>query len=612
MKLSHLQDLARLYNIQLTYEDAAGKRRSASKDALVDVLRARLGTRDLDEALRERTHLLSTRFVEPVTVVWGRNPLRVELRIPAALANEKLDWHLQLENGEEASGRLDPSATVTIPARVPFGYHLLRIGDAETFVIASPIRAFEPDRRSWGVFAPLYSVRNERGWGTGDLGDLREYRQWVEELGGSIVATLPLLAIDADGDRSPYSPLSRLFWNESYLELERVPEFDETDRVDEKRRVLEKMLMRFQPDAGYEEFAKRARDYARFRSQTEDREASTEDYHLYVQYRMSQQMRRIADEADLYLDFPLGVNPNGYDAKHYAGSFAKGVSVGSPPDAFFTKGQNWGFRPPDPDAVRDQRYSYFRECIRHHASHAGVLRMDHVMGLHRLFWIVEGGEAKDGVYVRYAEEELYAILVLESNRNRCALVGEDLGTVPQYVPAMMKKHGLRRMYVVQYEAKPEGDQPIGRPAKESVASINTHDMPTFASFWTGRDVDDRLERALLDEVGAREERENRERLRGSVRSFLKAQGLLQNGADDTKAVLEALLRFLAQSDAEIVLVNLEDLWLETEPQNVPGMPERSWRKKFRYTLEQLRSDSVVTATLRSMTGQRREVDGDAT
>lgn len=642
MKLSHLQDLARLYNIQLTYEDAAGKRRSASKEALVDVLRARLGRRDLDEALRERTQQVSTRFIEPVTVVWGRNPLRVNLRFPAARANEKLDWHLQLENGEEASGRVELSATISIPAHVPFGYHLLRIGEAETFVIASPLRAFEPPQRSWGVFAPLYAIHNDRNRGAGDLGDLRAYRQWVDELGGGIVATLPLLAIDAESDPSPYSPLSRLFWNELYLELERVPEFDpadgghaaQSDRVDyaavtrEKRRLLEKMLTRFRPDAAYEEFAKKARHYADFRAHLEcggyaaaldagNRAAaspphSRSDYHLYVQYRMSQQMREVADEADLYLDFPLGVNPNGYDAKHYAESFAKGVSVGSPPDAFFTKGQNWGFPPFDPDAIREQRYSYFRDCVRHHASHAGVLRMDHVMGLHRLFWIVEGGEAKDGVYVRYAEEELYAILVLESNRNRCALVGEDLGTVPQYVPAMMKKHGLRRMYVVQYEAKPEGDEPIGRPAKESVASINTHDMPTFASFWSGRDVDDRLEMELLDERGAKKERENREHLRGTVQAFLKARGLLEKGADDTKAVLEALLRFLAQSDPEIVLVNLEDLWLETEPQNVPAVPERSWRQKFRYTLEQLQNNSDVTATLRSITGQRREVDGNAT
>ena len=145
----------------------------------------------------------------------------------------------------------------------------------------------------------------------------------------------------------------------------------------------------------------------------------------------------------LYLDYPLGVNPNGYDAQKYSHVFAKGVSVGSPPDLFFTKGQNWGFAPFDPDAIREHHHDYFRAAISMHASHASVLRIDHVMGLHRLFWIPEGAEPKDGVYVRYPENELYAILCIESNRHRCAVVGEDLGTVPHYVPAMMKKHGLR-------------------------------------------------------------------------------------------------------------------------------------------------------------------------
>lgn len=645
VRLSRLRELARLYNVQLTYEDASGKKREATRPALTAVLRKRVGDRDFDDALREREHLLSNRFVEPVTVVWGRSKPRVELRLPQQSADTPLEWELQLEDGSARSGRIDLAAvpaewsrngcvgkTVQLPAAVPHGYHRLRMRGAETFLMSAPMRAHAPSRKSWGVFAPLYSIRTARSWGAGDLGDMEAYLQWVNELGGGVVATLPMLAVTKD-DPSPYSPLSRLFWNEMYLDVERVPEFDAADRdeaaiaalqntgrVDyeevlrEKQRVLAKMARRFKPGEDFAPFAERAREYAAFRASGSDTDAQ---YHLYVQYRMAQQMRTLADDSKrtglgLYLDFPLGVNPNGYDAQRYASSFAKGVSVGSPPDAFFTKGQNWGFPPFDPDAIREERYEYFRACIAQHASHAGILRMDHVMGLHRLFWIPEGGEAKDGVYVRYPEEELYAVLTIESNRHGCAIVGEDLGTVPQYVPGMMKKHGLRRMYVVQYEAKPEGDEPVTIPPAESVASINTHDMPTFAGFWEGRDIDDRVEQILLDERGARDERKSREALRGNVRKFLKARGLLHNGNDDTRAVLEALLMFLAGSDAEIVLVNLEDLWLETEPQNVPGVPERSWRQKFKYTLEQTRSNPDVTAILRAISEQRREVDGNPT
>jgi 4-alpha-glucanotransferase len=234
-----------------------------------------------------------------------------------------------------------------------------------------------------------------------------------------------------------------------------------------------------------------------------------------------------------------------------------------------------------------------------------VLRIDHVMGLHRLFWIPQGGEPKDGVYVRYRDDELYAILCVESNRHRCAIVGEDLGTVPRYVPATMKKHGLRRMYVVQYD-------PEGKPSKESVASVNTHDMPTFTGFWEGRDVAERVEEGLLDDRGAREERDNRDRIRRRLSEFLKARGLLEEGEGTVRATLEALLRFLGASSAEIVLVNLEDLWLETEPQNRPGLPERSWRQKFKLTLDEARRDPEVMRALEAVSEARRNADGHAT
>jgi 4-alpha-glucanotransferase len=232
------------------------------------------------------------------------------------------------------------------------------------------------------------------------------------------------------------------------------------------------------------------------------------------------------------------------------------------------------------------------------------------MSLHRLFWIPSEGEAKDGVYVHYPSDELYAILTLESQRNRCVLIGEDLGTVPPDVPAKMKRHGIRSKYVVQYEIKPDGEEPAGRPPAESIASINTHDMPTFAGFWRGDDIGDRVEQQLLDEKGAAEERRTRQRMRDALCRYLAARGLLDSGNDDPIAVLEAVLRFLGSSDAEIVLVNLEDLWLEPEPQNVPGMAERSWRRRMRLGLEAARHDATVRRLLESVNQTRRQDDGD--
>jgi 4-alpha-glucanotransferase len=225
------------------------------------------------------------------------------------------------------------------------------------------------------------------------------------------------------------------------------------------------------------------------------------------------------------------------------------------------------------------------------------------MGLHRLFWIPRGGEPKDGVYVRYPEEELYAILLIESRRHRCAIVGEDLGTVPEYVPKMMARHGLRRMYVVQYELKPEE---VPEPAVRSVAGVNTHDMPTFAAFWEGKDIDDRVARGLLDGKGAREEHEKRGRMRETLLRALTARGLLEGD------VLKAVLEYLAGTPAEMVLVNLEDLWGETRPQNVPGVPEESWRNRFRYTLEEMKERPEVVETLRRVDRRRRASDARQT
>jgi 4-alpha-glucanotransferase len=516
--------------IQRTYEDSSGKRVKASRQAMAAV-ETILGQHKRDA-------------VEPVRVVWEGE------RVP--------DGEIELEQGG-AWDRRD---------MLPHGYHTL---DGETLLIHAPRKAYAPREKTWGIFLPLYAVPRHGG----DLGDLERYMAWVRELGGNVVATLPLLAA-FDDEPSPYSPVSRLFWNERYLDIDALPEFTGS-------RDLHELASRFVPDEGFERFATLARDYARFRGD--------ERYHLYVQYRMSQQMERLS-ERGLYLDFPLGVNAGGYDVARYGHVFAKGAAVGAPPDSFFTRGQNWGFPPFHPEGLRVDRYRYFRAAISHHARHAGMLRLDHVMGLHRLYWIPDGFDAADGVYVRYDDEELYAIVVLESVRNRCAIVGEDLGTVPQYVPKAMERHGLRRMYVVQYEAKPQAPA-LSDPPAAAVASINTHDMPTFAAFWSGKDIADRVEQGLLDDDGAKEERETRAKIRQAMAR--------QVGEGDP---LASVLRFLARSDAEVVLVNLEDLWGETEPQNVPGLPERSWKQRFRLSFEEARGDTRVARLLETVSEAR--------
>jgi 4-alpha-glucanotransferase len=206
------------------------------------------------------------------------------------------------------------------------------------------------------------------------------------------------------------------------------------------------------------------------------------------------------------------------------------------------------------------------------------------MGLHRLFWIPKGMEPRDGVYVRYAAEEFYAILSLESHRHQSIILGENLGTVPPAVNNSMKRHGIHQMYVVQYELTPKPGGPLRPVPSDSVASLNTHDMPPFHAYCQGQDLPGRLAMGLLDKKEAEAEHKTRRALVARLTRLLQRQGRLARTSSDALSVVKACWAHLAASPARVVLVNLEDLWLETEPQNVPGLGEggNNWLQKTRH------------------------------
>ena len=283
---------------------------------------------------------------------------------------------------------------------------------------------------------------------------------------------------------------------------------------------------------------------------------------------------------------PLGVHADSYDTWRERNSFAEGATVGAPPDAHFTGGQDWEFPPPHPQRAREDGYRYLIESLRHVMRHASILRIDHVLGLHRLFWIPDGTDGGDGVYVRYPADELYAILVLESHRNRTILLGEDLGNVPPYVRPAMARHGLLRSYVLQFELA-FGHAP-DPPDRSQVASLNTHDTELFAAFWQG--LPDAQRRSALT-------------------GLLAGEGVADGDFADAGQAQRAANSWLAKSEASTVIVSLEDLWQETEPQNVPGTSERArsnWRRKARHSLEEIRDMPAVTETLSAVALARSE------
>jgi len=682
-----LKELARLEGVQLSYRDGLHRRQnSAPAETLLAVLRA-LGApvetlADVPAALREVREARLRRFVEPVQVAWeGRGEL--ELR-PRAGESGTLSCHLTLETGEtrrwscslsrlpargttRAGGSRCAVQLLPLPEDLPRGYHQLAIelrgNSFQTLIISAPRRAYvppaDPSGRTWGVFLPLHALHSRRSWGSGSFSDLEGLMEWVGNLGGGVVATLPLLAafLDEPCDPSPYAPVSRLFWNEFYLDVARIPELShcrEAQKIIQspsfrrelaslrrsrlldyrrgmaaKRKVLEVLSRWFHSRGGERQEAFRRfvsarpglKDYARFRAACErfrqpwtswprgprggrigsgDHDRIAYSYHLYVQWLAQGQLRDFAENArrkgrTLYLDYPLGVHGLGYDVWRYRDSFAGGVTSGAPPDAFFTGGQNWGFPPPHPENIRKDGYSYFRACLRHQLQHSGILRIDHVMGLHRLYWIPEGTGAASGVYVRYRPEELYAILALESQRHETLIVGEDLGTVPRSVRPAMARHGILRTYVGQFETDP-GPRRSFRPVPaNSLASLNTHDTPTFASFWKGLDLKDRRDLGLLTAAGERKERARRKRLRSRLIASLGREGRLSKKSPRISDVLAACLAYLAESPARVAIYNLEDFWGEELPQNVPGTgPERpNWRRRARLGLEDLKKNPRI-------------------
>lgn len=469
---------------------------------------------------------------------------------------------------------------------------------------------------------------------------------------------------------SPYSPVSRLLWSEFYVDVLRSPEMarcpeaqaimasvgfegavsklrrstlvDYRRQMALKRRILE-ALVRTLFERGddrreaFEDFVRthpHAADYAAFRACMEKRDGAAwsswperlregrlspgdgseevRRYYLYAQWLAHEQISDLGGlarrrGAGLFLDFPLGVHRNGYDVWRHQKIFIEGASAGAPPDAVFALGQNWGTPPLHPEALRESGYEYLIQCLRHHLGCAGILRMDHVMGLHRLWVIPEGLDASGGAYLRYPAEELYAVLSLEACRHRSLIVGEDLGTVPPEVRTAMARHGVYRTYVVQYELDSHPER-MSTPTKHMVASVNTHDMPPFRLYWEGRDIEQRWRMGLFDsDDDLRAARAQRRVIRRSLRDSLQRRGLLERPKPPSGEVLRAILRFLGASAAPLVIVNIEDLWGETEPQNIPGTEtdRPNWRRKARWRFEDFRSLPPVTETLSELDRIRR-------
>jgi 4-alpha-glucanotransferase len=524
---------------------------------------------------------------------------------------------------EEPAELVTEDGTVLAPeewrsADLPTGYHTLRrLGDgAEARLVVSPGACHLPDDlHAWGWAVQLYAVRSRASWGMGDLADLRELARWSRtDLGAGILVLNPLHAPlpVLPQEPSPYYPSSRRFRNPLYLRIEEVPGAErlgerlaplaaaaralnadrllQRDRVFElKMRALEGLFHAFDDaDPDFHGFRREEgaglRDYATFCALSErhgapwqewpaelrhpdtpavqafrEEHARRVSFHEWLQWLLDRQLAAAAEETGLIQDLAIGVRADGADAWMWQDVLAPGITVGAPPDPFNSAGQDWGLPPFDPWRLRAAGYEPFVRTVRAAFRHGAGLRLDHVMGLFRLYWIPRAEDPARGLYIRYPHQELLDLLALESERAAAYVVGEDLGTVEEWVREELGRRRVLSTRLLWFEEGPPSAYP-----RESLAALTTHDLPTLAGIWEGTDSDSGVHERLRRNAGL-------------------------GGDESTEHATESALRALAASPSRLLAATLEDALGVSERTNKPGTLTEwpNWSLALPLSLEEL-------------------------
>ena len=317
----------------------------------------------------------------------------------------------------------------------------------------------------------------------------------------------------------------------------------------------------------------------------------------------------------IYRDLAVGSDQAGAETWCNPTGTVALAQVGCPPDIYNPLGQDWGLPPFQPRALRQEAYRSFIDLVRANMRHAGGLRIDHVMALQHLYWVPAGRSPVDGGYVRYPLDDLVAILALESHRQRCLIVGEDLGTVPEGFREKMEVANILSYRVLFFEKDTEAFIPPGEYPRLALAVTGSHDLPTLRAWWQGGDIDLRERLRLFPAPDdADEARHERDRERGQLLAALSGQGLLEADATpDIEPIVDAIHHYLARSNAAFVVAQLDDVTGETMPVNVPTTSREhpNWRRRLGITLERIAAEDRLGA-LGRLFAERRSTDSKET
>lgn len=625
-----LRDLADAAGLSTRWIDYRGRRRLVPDDALRTILAA------MGLPARERGDIAA-----------GLERLAAEARMPPPLLTARAGapvvlpgvagkGRLQLEDGRMLDITVKPGGAFRAPRAI--GYHRLEIGEASMILAVAPSRALRigdltGGAKAWGAAVQLYSLN--RGGDFGDFGDLAEVARQLAGHGAAAIAVSPTHALfAADPDRyAPYGPSTRLFLNPLYAEAQQArppagaalidwpvgaalklaalrEAYDRFRRSGEHRSAYERFVRtggarllaharfealdaRFRP-AGLAHWRDWPDGYARSDSPAVAALAAEDpeiEFHLFLQWRAAESADAAQASAKaagmpigVISDLAIGMDGAGSHAWSRPGELLHGIGIGAPPDLLAKDGQAWGLTTFSPAALRRTGYAPFLDTIRAALRHAGGVRIDHAIGLQHLWVVPDGASPADGAYLSYPCTELLRLIALESHRHGAIVIGEDLGTVPQGFRAKTSRAGIAGMRVLWFERTAQGA--FGTPSRwgrNATAMTTTHDLPTIAGWWHGRDLDWRARLGWEPDIAAvkADRADERRQLWQAMAKSGAASGAPPPPEQATVAI-DAAITHVSGSACDLALIALEDITGREDQPNLPGLsaPHPNWRRRL--------------------------------
>ncbi|MBO4284688.1 MAG: 4-alpha-glucanotransferase [Alphaproteobacteria bacterium] len=536
-------------------------------------------------------------------------------------------------------------------------------------------------KKLWGFSLQLYALKSRRNWGVGDFTDLKDFIEICADVGADVVGLNPLNALfhDFPENASPYSSVSRLSLNPIYIDVEKVLGFtqnlknkyiktieaarnsvfvDYTKVYQLKTEVLREIFNAKKKDTAFEKFKKEKGqalhllalyqaiyhekchrlwggwhawpdglknmmplDLAVF----EQSHAREIEFFKFLQFEAYRQLNEVFECArkhrlkiGLYRDLPVGVSKDSAELWSENAVYMKDFGAGAPPDAFFSQGQKWCLGAFNPRKLKQSAYEPFLKVLRANMTFAGALRIDHVMSLMRLFMIED--EGTNGTYVYYNFEEMLALVALESHLNKCLIVGESIGNVPEGFIEKLKQNNIYSMSVLWAEREDFGYGGFKKPEDYescSFVSLGTHDMTPLKMWWFGYEIELKYKLKMIDENARCCLYKERERDRWLLLEALDKAGVWPKdnlrkgnyiyGESYPEGLSEAVHAYLAKSESRVLMLQLEDILGVTELQNLPGTDRDTypnWRHKLPIELEDLAQDERFVRNINAVLNER--------